>query len=252
MNRRNLIRLLTLLPLVPAIKPAAAQIDDATANYLREWDSAGAGKPSSLVGTAPARPWDVQRAFEILSAAPRAPHATPYDTAVWFKDLKDRSKAGEPFNAEWAEWANPVITSFFTLTNTVPHQGDQTSWCAAFVNWCLAAGRKNISFNAAAQSFNCDKKKFPSASSPEVGDLVVFSGLENGSRKGFGHVGFLSRPVGAPDPEGGSKKGVWIIGGNQKAKDTVGEKSEVNEKFYPANHPTLEILEIVKATDFVE
>jgi len=87
MNRRNLIRLLSLLPLVPAIKPAAAQIndvDEATANYLREWSSAGPGKSSSLVGTAPARPWDVQRAFEILSAAPRAPHATPYDTAVWF------------------------------------------------------------------------------------------------------------------------------------------------------------------------
>ena len=132
MNRRNLIRLLSLLPLVPVIKPAAAQIDEvdeATANFLREWASAGAGKPSSgaskplsAVGTAPARPWDVQKAFEILSAAPRAPHATPYDTAVWFKDLKDTSKAGEPFNAEWAEWANPVITSFFTLTNTMPQE----------------------------------------------------------------------------------------------------------------------------------
>jgi CHAP domain len=251
MNRRNLIRLLSLLPLVPAIKPAAAQVDDATTNYLREWGSAGPGKPSSLVGTAPARPWDVQRAFEILSAAPRAPHATPYDTAVWFKDLKDTNKAGEPFNAEWAEWGNPVITAFFTLTNTVPHKGDQTSWCAAFVNWCLAAGRRNISFSAAAQSFNWDKKKFPSASSPEVGDLVVFSGLEDGSR--IGHVGFLSRPLGAPDPEGGNKKGVWIIGGNQKAKGTVNEeKRTVNEEFFPASHPTLEILDIVKTTNFAE
>src|SRR4051812_22593125 len=138
MNRRNLIRLLSLLPLVPVIKPAAAQIDEvdeATANFLREWaagagkPSSGAGKPSSsaikpssAVGTAPARPWDVQKAFEFLSAAPRAPHATAYDTAVWFKDLKDTSKAGEPFNAEWAEWANPVITSFFTLTNTMPQE----------------------------------------------------------------------------------------------------------------------------------
>ena len=254
MNRRNLIRLLSLFPLVPAIKPAAAQIndvDEATANYLREWGSAGPGKSSSLVGTAPARPWDVQRAFEILSAAPRAPHATPYDTAVWFKDLKDTNKAGEPFNAEWAEWANPVITGFFNLTDTVPHKGDQTSWCAAFVNWCLAAGRKNISFSAAAQSFSRDKKKFPSTSSPEVGDLVVFSGLEDGSR--IGHVGFLSRPLGAPDPEGGSKKGVWIIGGNQKAKGTVNEeKGTVSEEFFPANHPTLELLDIVKTTNFAE
>src|SRR5919206_1130239 len=203
MHRRSLIRLLSFLPLVPVITPAAAQlvaVDEATANFLREWGSAGHNKPSSAVGTAVARPWDVQKAFEILSAAPRAPHATPYDTAVWFKDLKDTSKAGEPFNAEWAEWANPVITSFFTLTNTVPQEGDQSSWCAAFVNWCLAAGRKNISCSAVAQSFSWDKKKFPNAIAPEVGDLVVFSGLENGKRKNFGHVGFLSRPPETPGP----------------------------------------------------
>jgi hypothetical protein len=199
----------------------------------------------------PARPWDVQRAFEILSAAPRAPHATPYDTAVWFKDLKERSKAGEPFNAEWAEWANPVITGFFSLTNTLPHQGDQTSWCAAFVNWCLAAGRKNISFSAAAQSFNWDKRRFPSASAPEVGDVVVFGGLEAGSRKAFGHVGFLSRPLGAHDPQGGSTKGLWIIGGNQTLREeAIDEKGAVSEKFYPADHPTLEVLDIVRTTDF--
>jgi hypothetical protein len=256
MNRRNLIRFLSLLPLVPAIKPAAAQIEEvdaATANFLREWDSAGDRTPPSSVGTAPARPWDVQRAFEILSAAPRAPHATPYETAVWFKDLQDRSKAGEPFNAEWAEWANPVITGFFALTNTVPQQRDQTSWCAAFVNWCLAAGRRNISFSAAAQSFNWDKKKFPSATSPEVGDLVVFNGLEDGSRKEFGHVGFLSRPLGAPDPEGGSKKGVWIIGGNQKTRETADdEKGAITEKFYREDHPTLGILDMVKTTNFAE
>ena len=83
-----------------------------------------------------------------------------------------------------------------------------------------------------------------------MGDLVVFSGLED-SR--IGHVGFLSRPLGAPDPEGGSKKGVWIIGGNQKAKGTVNEeKGTVSEEFYPASHPTLEILDIVKTTNFSE
>ena len=254
MNRRTLIRLLPLLPLVPVIKPAAAQldkVDQATANFLREWNSAGHGKPSPVAGTAPTRPWDVQKAFEILSAAPRAPHATPYETAMWFKNLKDKSKSGEPFNAEWAEGANPVITGFFTLTSTLLQEGDQSSWCAAFVNWCLAAGRKNISCSAVAQSFTRDKKKFPSAVSPEVGDVVVFSGVEDGKRQNFGHVGFLSRPPGTPDPEGGSKMGHWIIGGNQKARDTADEeKGAVNEKFYPANHPTLKVLEIVKTTDF--
>ena len=248
MNRRSLIRALSLLPLVPIIKPAAAQINDATANYLRQWDSASSGTPSPSVGTAPARPWDVQRAFEILSAAPRAPQATPFDTAVWFKDLKDTSKEGEPFNAEWAQSTNPVITGFFNVTDTVPHDGDQTSWCAAFVNWCLAAGRKNISCSATAQSFAWDRRKFPGASSPELGDLVVYAALD-GSR--IGHVGFLSKPLGAPDPEGGRKKGVWVIGGNQKARDTGDEeKGAVTEKFYPEDHPALQILEIVKTTDF--
>ncbi len=248
MNRRSLIRALSLLPLVPVIKPAAAQINDATANYLRQWDSGSPGTPSPAVGTAPVRPWDVQRAFEILSAAPRAPQATPFDTAVWFKELKDTSKEGEPFNAEWAESTNPVITGFFNVTDTVPHDGDQTSWCAAFVNWCLAAGRKNISCSATAQSFGWDRIRFPGASSPEVGDLVVFGALD-GSR--IGHVGFLSKPLGAPDSEGGRKKGAWVIGGNQKARDTADEeKGAVTEKFYPEDHPTLRILQIVKTTDF--
>ena len=255
MNCRNVIGLLSLLPLLPAIKPAAAQIDSATADYLRQWNSASSGKPTppvvepsaSVVGTAPARPWDVQRAFEILSAAPRAPHAMPFDTAVWFKDLKDLSKEGEPFNAEWVQSTNPVITGFFNVTDTVPHDGDQTSWCAAFVNWCLAAGRKNISCSATAQSFRWDRTKFPSATLPELGDLVVFGALD-GSR--VGHVGFLSRPLGAPDPEGGGKNGVWVVGGNQKARDTDEGKGAVTEKFYPKDHPTLRILEIVKTTDF--
>jgi hypothetical protein len=257
MNRRSLIRLLSLLPLLPAIKPAAAQIDQETADYLQAWGSAGRAAPSidptpaSLSGTTPARPWDVQKAFEILSAAPRAPEATPYDTAVWFKNFSDLSRAGEPFNAEWAQGVNPVITGFFALTNTLPQDGDQTSWCAAFVNWCLAAGRKNISFSAAAQSFNWDKRKFPRAVSPELGDVVVFGELENGLRKPFGHVGFLSKPLGAPDPEGGSSKGVWVIGGNQKIREEAEEeKAAVTEKFYLADHPTLRILDIVKTTDF--
>jgi hypothetical protein len=118
MNRRSLFRTLSLLPLVAVTRPAAAQIDLGTANYLRQWASAGSGTPTPSVGTAPVRPWDVQRAFEILSAAPRAPYATPFDTAAWFKDLKDRSKEGEPFNAEWANSTNPVITSFFNVTDT--------------------------------------------------------------------------------------------------------------------------------------
>jgi CHAP domain-containing protein len=247
MNRRNLIQLLALLPVAPAIKPAAAQIDIPTANYLRQWDTGGAEKPANSLG-ASARPWDVQRAFEVLSAAPRAPHATPFDTAVWFKDLKDTSKGGEPFNGGWAQAANPVITGFFAVTSTVPQDGNQTSWCAAFVNWCLAAGRKNISFSATAQSFRWDREKFPSATSPELGDLVVFGALD-GSR--IGHVGFLSRPLGTPDPKGEGTKGVWIIGGNQKAREEVEEeKGAVTEKFYPEDHPALMVLDIVKTTDF--
>ena len=247
MNRRNLIRLLALLPIAPAIKPAAAQIDIPTANYLRQWKTVGAQRGANSPG-ASARPWDVQRAFEILSAAPRAPLATPFDTAAWFKDLKDTSKGGEPFNGEWADAANPVITGFFAVTNTVPQDGDRTSWCAAFVNWCLAAGRKNISFSATAQSFRWDRAKFPSATSPELGDLVVFGALD-GSR--IGHVGFLSRPLGTPDDQGARTKGVWIIGGNQKTREEAEEeKGAVTERFYPENHPTLTVLDIVKTTDF--
>ena len=78
----------------------------------------------------------------------------------------------------------------------------------------------------------------------------MFSGLENGTKKKFGHVGFLSKPPGTPDPEGGSKKGLWVIGGNQKPRDIDEEKGAVNEKFYPASNPTLEVLDIVKTTHF--
>ena len=63
------------------------------------------------------------------------------------------------------------------------------------------------------------------------------------------------RPCGfsfeTPDDQGARTKGVWIIGGNQKTREEAEEeKGAVTEKFYPENHPTLTVLDIVKTTDF--
>ncbi|RUV04130.1 CHAP domain-containing protein [Mesorhizobium sp. M6A.T.Cr.TU.017.01.1.1] len=113
------------------------------------------------------------------------------------------------FCEEWPVRANPVIVQFFDATTLRKPSGDQTPWCAAFVNWCIERGRKN---KARASEFLSTTKSAASATfrswgqktdTPFFGDLVVFKHRSVPSR---GHVGFYVKHT---------QTHVFVLGGNQ-------------------------------------
>jgi uncharacterized protein (TIGR02594 family) len=110
-------------------------------------------------------------------------------------------------------YANPLILWFFGATKTHP-QGDETAWCAAFVNWCLKRAGVQGTGSAASQSFlksgwghavwRDGESDLPDAARP--GDIAVFRTRYD---TGHGHVGFFA---------GISKtraKSIEVLGGNQ-------------------------------------
>ena len=97
---------------------------------------------------------------------------------------------------------NPLIIEMF---NALGFDGkelkDETSWCAAFANWCLKVGGYQYTGKLNARSFldlpgETDK--------PELGDIVIFWRESPDSWKG--HVGFYIK-----------ERDGWIhtLGGNQ-------------------------------------
>lgn len=144
---------------------------------------------------------EVELGMQLISTAPR--DVSPIEIATYFQALTNKNKDGEPYNAEWAVRANPLIVHFFTATRTVP-SGDRTAWCAAFVNFCLQRAGVKGSGSASSGTFRCWSNE---STSPSIGDLVVLR--ERGSEQncvGSGHVGFF---VSQTD------KIVTILGGNQ-------------------------------------
>ena len=154
MLRRTAVSLLSSVPAWGIVGAAQAQGDTGSEDLLAERGFVGIGGSGAAIGEGPPRREEVQKAFRIMRAAPSGPTTTPVEVAKYFASVE---MANEPegwlYNAEWPvdKRANPVITSFFTMTNTRPNKGDQTPWCAAFVNWCLAAADRNISFSAGAK-----------------------------------------------------------------------------------------------------
>jgi uncharacterized protein (TIGR02594 family) len=77
-------------------------------------------------------------------------------------------------------------------------RGDEMSWCAAFVNWCLrSAGMPSANTGLAA-----NWASFGRAVQPVYGAIVVTQPLSAGAS---GHVGFLHAIVGEQ---------VWLLSGN--------------------------------------
>jgi uncharacterized protein (TIGR02594 family) len=109
-----------------------------------------------------------------------------------------------------------LIVSLFGMTNTAPAEGDQTSWCAAFVNFCLYAAGRTGTFSALSGSFRNFGK---ATSNPEAGDIVVFSAHGERGKKGFGHVGFFVKNEGEK---------IVVLGGNQGGKsNSTGAVTEI-------------------------
>jgi len=83
--------------------------------------------------------------------------------------------------------SNPRVLEYLKSVdlNSEMQNTDETSWCSAFVNWCLQKAGGNGTRNAMARSFLAWGKE---AKNPKRGDIVVF-------RRGFngisGHVAFV-------------------------------------------------------------
>jgi uncharacterized protein (TIGR02594 family) len=156
---------------------------------------------------------EVAKAKDILASCPAKQN--PFQIAQFFEDLRqgifddDHGAEAHQYAVEWPVRANPVIVSFFDATTLRQPKGDQTPWCAAFVNWCIAQARKGRddadgllqhTASAASASFRSWGKK---TSDPKPGDIVVFQHKRTAWR---GHVGFFVSRV---------QNGIYVLGGNQ-------------------------------------
>jgi uncharacterized protein (TIGR02594 family) len=148
---------------------------------------------------------EIITAESVIAKAPV--NTTPSSVARYFLEV-GKGTYGEtwrPYVQGWPVRWNPVIVTFFQATKTVP-MGDETSWCAAFVNWCfLRATQKVATDSASSGSF----RSFGSVTlQPKMGDIVVLqrSAPKTEVAGQQGHVGFFVADHGDE---------VEVLGGNQ-------------------------------------
>jgi uncharacterized protein (TIGR02594 family) len=230
MNRRDLLVGATMLPVLqlspeqakaqsPLVCPAEWGFRAPTFdNGLR---AAGAGDPHND---------EVAAAFRILFGAAGV-SSTAIEPAKYFLDLSAKNKDGWLYKEEWPTpgRANPMIVGFFAMTQTLPSEGDQTSWCAAFVNFCLNAAGLRGTDNAMSGSFRhlIDQPENGHAN-PKTGDVVVFRDKGASGDAGHGHVGFFVSPdditrgrfsIRAEEKRKFGRDTVYVLGGNQRGSD---------------------------------
>ena len=196
--------------------------DDPTFGPLITGENTGGG----IVGVGPSRHDEVRIAFKILLDAPQG--APLMSVARYFEKLPQKNQDNEKYNSEWKARSNPLITGMFGVTGTSPAQGDQTSWCAAFVSTCLYIAYLPNAYTALSGGY----RKFGSdvMSDPKEGDIAVFSKVGPEGTKGFGHVGIFLR-----NETRNGKEGVILLGGNQRGG--TGTTGAVTESWY-ANEST--------------
>lgn len=199
--------------------PAHAQAQPSgSSDVLRRLGYLGPGDPQpqvGAVGSGDSRPDNVRRAFRLLWDCPRT--SDHMAIARYFQTLEP--VGGKRFNTEWPEpEANPLITSFFGMTSTLPNNGDQTAWCAAFASFVLYAAGKKSRFTASSQGYReygVARDDPDGANPPQLGDIAVFRRLdEQGRDTGFGHIGFfVSETDGRITVLGGNQGGAAANGG---------------------------------------
>jgi len=193
-----------------------------------------------LLGTAKPSEAEFALARKIMDAAPKA--IAPWEVAMFFRNVgqgvckagqEECPKEWQPYARAWPKKYNPIIIEFFKATRTDPLaiDGDQTHWCAAFANWCIARGNsrdgkiteaqlKIGSRSASSGSFRC---WFPETTSPKKGDLAVWAirGTVRKCNTGPGHVAFFL--------EQKSDGSITVVGGNQ----ALSGQSAVTQATYP-------------------
>jgi len=177
--------------------------------FIGEEFGLGEGSDQAFVGPGLSRHKEIRHAFKLLWDSPRT--SNHLEMARYFENIldvnldeKDRNGNPAKYNEEWKTRSNPLITSFFALTNYRPVPNDETSWCAAFVSFVLSASEKPSTFSALSGSYKTYSEK---TDDPKPGDLAVFQKTGPDGEKGFGHVGFY---VDHDDD------GIYVLGGNQR------------------------------------
>lgn len=157
-----------------------------------------------LKGTFPGREEDIEAANRIAESMPKSGQ---FQIMEALSQITELGSTGEPFNARWAKFANPLIVRVFHDIGykKSAYPNDCTPWCAATTSWCLRrAGHSLPPDPASSQSFVHYGQS--ANDNPQPGDLCVFRDVGDSSH---GHVGMLV-----------SRKGdvLSVLGGNQAAE----------------------------------
>lgn len=135
---------------------------------------------------------------------------SPLEAALHELELGVRELPGERHH--------PRILRYFRETQLpVPPRGDETAWCAAFVNFCLMVAGYEGTGSAMAASFDGWGSEVSRLEARPRDIVRLWRGTPT---SGFGHVGFWMRDSGSF---------LWMLGGNQSethhARRNAGEVS---------------------------
>ena len=217
-----------------AVSPTKA-VDDDLPPLPKELEGAASENDffSVQLGNKPlgtADPGEAKKKFarEIMEAAPK--NCRPIDVAYFYRKLGKGEtvfkEEGRPYARGWPRLYNPLIIQLFQTTGVDPlspkFQGDETPWCAAFINYCIAravskdgridqAALTRGTRSASSGSFRCFGSAIQQGNTPKEGDIAVWAleGTIDGCKSGKGHVGFYSGATGDP------KLPYFVMGGNQ-------------------------------------
>jgi uncharacterized protein (TIGR02594 family) len=170
---------------------------------------------------------EIAKAFRLLIHA--TTKSNPFEIARHFAELPDRNIDDWLYRDEWPKRTNPLIVGFFSVTRQLPTEGNQTAWCAAFVNFCLFAAGYEGTGDALSGSF---RRLGDQTNTPRQGDVAVFRNIGPSGDIGHGHVGFYVGTDGRSD--------ILVLGGNQRGENpgsTVGVKIAK----FPVASPTFEL-----------
>lgn len=132
----------------------------------------------------------------------------------WMAVAEREAELPEHARSAWPDpGENPRILEYFRIAAAwfEPGEGDETDWCAAFVNWCLIQSGHVGTDHPGARSFAWNRKgQFLRLPGPARGAIGVIRrdppAVEDGWESGPGHVGFVT----AFTPTH-----VTLLGGNQ-------------------------------------
>ena len=99
---------------------------------------------------------------------------------------------------------NPEILKYFKEIGHEWVKDDETSWCAAFVNWCAKMEGYEYTGKLNARSFLDIGEK---VEIPQMGDIVIF--WRNQKDSWQGHVALYVKQ---------DRDNIWVLGGNQSNK----------------------------------